>query len=145
MLIQLRESLPRKKPRNIMNHNFFKKWISFLSLFGSFGTLFCCALPVLFVSLGLGAVFASITSAVPQIYFITEHKLYLFLLTGGLLASSYFLLKHQKIMECPVEETKHSACQTGKSWSQKIFWISVALYSLGLLFTYILPFLLSFF
>ena len=38
-----------------------------LSLFTSTGTLICCALPALLVSIGAGAVMAGLIEAVPQI------------------------------------------------------------------------------
>jgi len=38
-----------------------------LTLFGSLGTLLCCALPALLVSLGAGAVMASLVTNVPQL------------------------------------------------------------------------------
>ena len=38
--------------------------VSWLTLFAASGTLICCALPILFVTLGLGAAVAAVTSAV---------------------------------------------------------------------------------
>lgn len=40
-------------------------YLSVLSLFASLGTLVCCALPSLFVLLGLGATLASLLSSAP--------------------------------------------------------------------------------
>ena len=37
--------------------------LGYLALFTSFGTLLCCALPLLFVLLGLGATVASVVSS----------------------------------------------------------------------------------
>ena len=51
------------------------KHLSLLTLFTSGGTLICCALPALLVSLGAGAVMASVVSSVPQIVWFSEHKL----------------------------------------------------------------------
>jgi hypothetical protein len=56
-----------------------------LALFGSFSTLFCCALPALFVTLGAGAVLAGIVSNVPQLIWLSEHKIGLFIFAGIML------------------------------------------------------------
>ena len=56
-----------------------------LTIFSSVGTLVCCALPALLVSIGAGAVMASLVSAVPQLVWISEHKIPLFVFAGLLL------------------------------------------------------------
>jgi len=55
-----------------------KGLLAFLSLFTSLGTLLCCALPALFVAIGMGAAFAGLVGAVPQIVWLSEKKLWLF-------------------------------------------------------------------
>ena len=47
---------------------------AFLSLFTSTGTLICCALPALLVSIGAGAVMAGLIEAVPQITWLGKNK-----------------------------------------------------------------------
>ena len=115
--------------------------LHFLSLFGSFGTLFCCALPVLFVSLGMGATFASMTAAFPQIYWVAEHKTPIFIATGILLIISYVLMRRAKSIACPIDQggAARQACQSAKPISQWIFRISVAMYVVGVLFSYVIP------
>ena len=49
-----------------------------LSLFTSLGTLFCCALPALFVVLGAGAVLAGILSSAPFLIVLSKYKVLLF-------------------------------------------------------------------
>jgi len=67
-------------PKNHLHPNLVKtKHISLLTLFSSGGTLICCALPALLVSLGAGAVMASVVSSVPQIVWFSEHKLGVFI------------------------------------------------------------------
>ena len=122
--------------------SFIKKFTSYLSLFGSLATLFCCALPVLFVSMGMGAVFASITATIPQINFLVEHKNILFITTGALLILSYTLIARFQPQECPIDPNLKKACQTSKPLTKKIFWFSVILYTVGVLFSYVLPIIL---
>ena len=116
----------------------FKKAVHFLSLFGSLGTLFCCALPVLLVSLGLGFVFAGLSALFPQITILSEHKNLIFILAGLLLAASFFSMEKSKTLECPIDD-KGSVC---KSVKPKVFWIfilSCSIYILGFLFAYLIP------
>jgi len=61
-----------------------------LTIFSSVGTLVCCALPALLVSIGAGAVMASLVSAVPQLVWISEHKIPLFVFAGLMLCLSGF-------------------------------------------------------
>ncbi len=116
-----------------------KKIISILSLFGSFATLFCCAMPILFVALGLGASFATITANIPQIYWILGHKNILFVITGILLFISYFLIKKSDNMPCPVDSNLSSTCKTIRPTTKRIFWTSIVFYIIGLSFSYIIP------
>ncbi len=121
------------------NSPFIKQVASYFSLFGSLTTLFCCALPILFVSIGMGAVFASITATIPQINILVEHKNILFAVTGILLILSYTLMTRSQPQECPIDPSLQKACQTSKPLTKKIFWFSVAIYTTGALFSYILP------
>lgn len=116
-----------------------KKILVFLSLFGSFTTLFCCALPVLLVSLGMGGVFVMLTSTIPQIQFFGEYKLFVFIITAFLLAVGFFLTRPARIVECPIDEGQKNVCQTVKPWTRVILYISTGLYILGLIFAYVLP------
>src|SRR5947207_4246993 len=59
--------------------------LSYLSLFTSFGTLLCCALPSLLVLLGLGGTVASFLSAVPWLVVLSRHKAWLFSISGLLI------------------------------------------------------------
>ena len=57
-----------------MSNNLYKQTIApTLSLFSSVGTLLCCALPALLVTLGMGAALAGFVSAVPWITAISDY------------------------------------------------------------------------
>src|ERR1700682_446609 len=66
--------------------------LSYLSLFTSFGTLLCCALPSLLVLLGLGATVASFLSAVPWLVTLSHHKNWVFAISGLLIAGNFFYI-----------------------------------------------------
>ena len=55
-----------------------RKLLSVFALFGSLGTLVCCALPALFVTLGFGATFASLIGTFPQLTWLSAHKGWVF-------------------------------------------------------------------
>ena len=55
-----------------------KSW-GWLVLFASTGTLLCCALPIVLVSLGMGAVVASMASNIPFLIVLSQHKAWVFL------------------------------------------------------------------
>ena len=69
-----------------------------LSLFTSLGTLVCCALPALLVTLGMGASLASLISFFPWITIISDFKLIIFVISGSLIFLAFpmfpgFILK----------------------------------------------------
>lgn len=117
----------------------YQKLLTYFSLFGSVGTLLCCALPVLLVSLGMGAVFASLTSAVPQIVWIAEHKAIIFISTGLMLALSVALNLYSSQKSCPVDAKKAEVCASTKKMTKPILIISIIVYAVGVLFSYVLP------
>ena len=51
-----------------------KPHLGWLTLFITSGTLLCCALPILLVSLGFGAVAASLNYNIPGLLFLAENK-----------------------------------------------------------------------
>ena len=52
--------------------------LGWATLFASTGTLVCCALPIILVTLGLGATVAALTNAVPLLIKISEYKTWVF-------------------------------------------------------------------
>lgn len=116
--------------------------LSFFSLFGSLSTLLCCALPVTLVSIGMGATFASLTASFPQIIWLTERKEALFVITAILLIVSYIMMKRSEQLACPIDPDQRDACQTSKGVSKKIYRVTVVIYLIGLIFSYVIPYIL---
>ncbi len=117
-----------------------KKLINFLTLFGSLGTLICCALPALLVSLGLGATVVSATSNFPQLIWISENKLLVFIFAGVMLALATFGYYSGQKMSCPIDADLAEACRSSKSFSKYILILSAILYLIGFSFAFILPY-----
>lgn len=106
--------------------------LTWLALFTTTGTLVCCALPIALVSLGLGATMASLVSAAPFLVTLSQHKIWVFLISGGLLAlSGWFIYRPGRA--CPVEPELGQLCNTSQLWNRRIFWTSVTLWCIGFL------------
>lgn len=132
-------SPPRKNP-----------WLSYLSLFTSLGTLLCCALPSLLVLFGLGATAASFLLASPWLVTLARHKVWVFALSGGLIASDflyiYWLSPRLKAQghSCSVADGP-TARDTATRISRAALWVAAVIYAVGFFTAYLLgPILVRF-
>ena len=118
--------------------------LSYLSLFTSFGTLLCCALPSLLVLLGLGATVASFLSAVPWLVTMSHHKNWVFAASGLLIAGNFvYIYMVAPRLECPTDNA--DACMQASRTSRVTLWISAILYCGGAFTAYLLgPILMRF-
>lgn len=115
---------------------------SIFSLFLSFGTLICCALPAALVVLGLGASLAGLVTSFPQLVWISEHKLVVFLVAGGSIALSFYLQRANAVQSCPSDALRRNACEQSRQWSRCVLWVALVVYAIGFFFAYLLPILL---
>jgi len=120
-----------------------KKFLSVAALFSSFTTIFCCFLPALFVTLGAGASFATLISAVPQLIWFSEHKGIVFLGGAFLLLISGFFQWRARYASCPIDPKLAEGCTTARNWSRGIFLLAVSFYSLGALFAFVIPYVVE--
>ena len=65
--------------------------LNYFSLFSSFSTLICCALPSVLVLLGMGTTVASLLSAAPWLVGLSRHKIWTFSIAGVLIAMSFVM------------------------------------------------------
>lgn len=121
-------------------NNCFKKLISHLGLFASFGTLICCAIPSTLVLLGFGASLAGFLSKYPQLIWLSEHKEWVFGLSFSMLGLSYIMQKHSQRDACPIDSA--AACQRAKSWSRPLLWLALGINLVGAFYAFLLPGLL---
>jgi hypothetical protein len=108
-----------------------------LTLFSSLGTLFCCALPALLVSLGAGAVMASLVSAVPQLVWLSEHKIALFVFAGLIQVLSGINNYRNRNAPCPIDPVKRKSCLRSRRWSLAILYASSLIYAVGFFFAFV--------
>ena len=111
--------------------------ISTLALFGSFSTLFCCALPALFVSIGAGAALIGVVSTFPQLIWLSEHKHGLFIFAGVMLTLSGTMRYLTRNAPCPADPAKAKSCQRLRRISFGIFVFSLLMYLTGFYFAFI--------
>jgi hypothetical protein len=115
----------------------------YVSLFSSLGTLLCCALPTLLVSLGLGATVATVLTAAPWLVTLSHHKVWVFVLAGGLIAANFVyvyaigprLRRNNNVQAC---EPDDATCGAASRFSRIVLWFSAGVYGVGFFTAYIL-------
>ncbi len=108
-----------------------------LSLFTSVGTLLCCALPALLVTLGMGAALAGLVGAVPWITAISDYKVFLFTAAGSLLVLATYMQWRARNAPCPADPLKAKACARLRVISWSILVISIMIYATGFFFAFL--------
>jgi hypothetical protein len=112
--------------------------LEILTVLSSFSTLVCCALPAALVSLGAGAAVASVVTAVPQLIWLSEHKIPLFAFAGFMLVLSAVSTYRNRNAPCPADRVQAKSCMRLRRWSAQIFFLSAALYAIGFVFAFVL-------
>jgi hypothetical protein len=117
-----------------------KRLVPYLSLFTSFSTLICCALPALLVALGMGAALASTVSTFPQLIWISEHKTGVFIVAGIMLTLTFVMRRYSADRSCPIDSELAAACTQSRKYSALVFGFSCAMYLVGAFFAFIAPY-----
>lgn len=108
-----------------------------LSLFTSVGTLVCCALPALFITLGAGAALAGLVSAAPWLVALSKYKLWVFGIAGGLILLAGIMRWQARNAPCPIDPQQAAACTRLRRISAWTYWFSVGIYAIGFFFAFI--------
>ncbi len=117
--------------------------LPFFSLFTSFSTLICCALPALLVSLGMGATLVGLVSNFPALIWISENKTFVFGISFFMFSLSALMQYRARNLPCPLDPELAKACTVGRVWSRRITVFSICIWIVGALFAF-LPKLLKF-
>ena len=115
---------------------------SWVMLFLSTGTLLCCALPALLVTLGLGAALAGLITAVPQLVWFSEHKDAFFAFAAVMLAAGGVMQVRARRLPCPADAALAAACARTRRVSQAIYVSALSIYATGFFFAYLAVYLL---
>ena len=120
----------------VLNSLYKQTFFPILSLFTSVGTLLCCALPALLVTLGMGAALAGFISVAPWITVISKYKIIIFIVAGILLSLSSYFLWVNRNAPCPVDEKQAKACALLRKFSLYTVIISIIIYFTGFFFAF---------
>lgn len=109
------------------------------SLLASAGTLVCCVLPAVMVSIGAGATLMALVSSFPQLVWLSEHKGWVFLIAGSLLLLSGVLIWRARSLPCPVDPVAARHCSRLRRFNSAIYVIAILSFGSGASFAYLLP------
>ena len=115
------------------NNNAKETSLTWLALFTTTGTLVCCAIPITLVTLGMGATVASMVSAMPFLVTLSQHKIWVFAISGILLVLSAWMM-YRPARACPVDSANPELgelCNKTHKWNKRIYWFSVILWCIG--------------
>jgi mercuric ion transport protein len=115
--------------------------LNYFSLFSSFSTLICCALPSVLVLLGMGTTVASLLSAAPWLVSLSRHKIWTFSIAGVLISLSFLVtyliaprLRRGEI--CDADDP--TTCGEVSKVSRLLLWGSAIIWSCGFFVAYLL-------
>jgi mercuric ion transport protein len=115
--------------------------LNYFSLFSSFSTLICCALPSVLVLLGMGTAVASLLSAAPWLVSLSRHKIWTFSIAGTLIAASFVMTyvvapRLQRGDVCAADDP--TTCGEVSKLSRAVLWGSALIWSGGFFVAYLL-------
>jgi mercuric ion transport protein len=117
--------------------------VGFLALFTSWSTLLCCALPSLFVLIGLGATVASMVSAMPWLIAFSHYKSWTFGIAGLLIAANFVYVFHfapklrGRSQTCS-QRGANSCGVASRLSTTTVLWVSACIYLIGFVSAYLL-------
>ena len=111
--------------------------LSWIALLASTGTLLCCALPILLVSLGFGAVVASLTSSLPLLVTLAEYEPWMFSVSAFLLGITAWVLWIRP-QQCPSDPALAERCVQARVWNIRVFWMAIMVWLIGFTAAYLL-------
>jgi hypothetical protein len=107
------------------------------ALLGSLSTLLCCALPAILVSVGAGAAVATAITTVPQLVWLSEHKIPLFVFAGIMLVISGVTTYLNRRTACPIDPALARSCKRVRRFAASAFFIALSVYAIGFYFAFI--------
>lgn len=115
--------------------------LNYFSLFSSFSTLICCALPSVLVLLGMGSAVALLLSAAPWLVSLSRHKIWIFSMAGTLIATSFVMTyivapRLQRGVACEADDP--TTCGEVSKLSKVVLWGSALIWSGGFFVAYLL-------
>lgn len=109
---------------------------AWVALFTSSTTLVCCAIPIVLVSIGLGAVSASLFANLPFLVTLAQYKAWMFTISGGVLMFTAWLL-FRSGRSCPTDPDLAEQCDRTHRLSTRFLWVSAAIWVVGIAAAYL--------
>ncbi|QQR48722.1 hypothetical protein IPF37_04115 [bacterium] len=118
------------------------KIIKVVSLFFSFSTLVCCALPAFLGLMGFGAAFAGLVAIFPFLITLSKIKIWLFIAGFILLGINAYYVFFKIQQECPISispshQEHNSGCDIATNLNKTMFFISAAILLIGFFMAYL--------
>jgi len=111
------------------------RW-GWLVLFASTTTLVCCALPIVLVAVGMGAVSAALFSNLPFLGVLADNKVWLFSISGAfLLLAAWALFRPGRT--CPVDPVLAAKCNAAHRWNRRLLFASAFIWAIGFVAAYL--------
>lgn len=105
-------------------------------LFASTTTLVCCALPIVLVSIGLGAASAALFSNLPFLGLLAAHKIWLFSMSGALLILAGWAL-FRPGRACPTDPVLAAKCEAAHRWNKRLLIAALVVWVIGFAAAYL--------
>ena len=115
--------------------------VAFGTLIASSATLLCCVLPAVMVLLGAGAALASMVTAIPQLVWLSQEKLWVFGIAAVLLAASGVLIWRARSLPCPADPRAARACTRLRRISAALYGVALLAFVTGGSFAFLIPWL----
>ncbi len=115
--------------------------LNYFSLFSSFSTLICCALPSVLVLLGMGTTVASLLSAAPWLVSLSRHKVWIFSTAGTLIVCSFvvtYVIAPRVLPTGSCDAANPATCVEVSKLSRLLLWGSAMIWSCGFFVAYLL-------
>lgn len=110
--------------------------VTILALFTSMSTLLCCALPIVLVSLGLGATYAALTDRAPWLITLGQYKAVTFSLAAILIAGSIWL-SYRPGRSCPTDPQLGAQCSRIDKWNKRLLILAAIAWCIGFFAAYL--------
>ncbi|MGE3771189.1 MAG: hypothetical protein AB7G06_09600 [Bdellovibrionales bacterium] len=101
------------------------------------GTLVCCALPALLVTLGAGATLIGLVGTVPWLITLSRYKEITFSVAAVMLIIAGIMQWRARHAPCPVDPVAAKACTRLRRFSLWVYGVSVVLYLTGAFFAFL--------
>ncbi len=115
---------------------------SWMVLVTTSATLVCCAIPILLVTLGMGATVASMASAAPWLISLSANKPWVFAISGALIVIAMWSI-YRPGRTCPTDPELAAACAAADKWNKRFLTVSAALWIVGFIAAFLLEYLLD--